>query len=535
LVTKLIAGLASGNPLEYILGGSSDSANWSAVQSQLTDISNEISMVNNSVLQSAQALTCTVNGAAYSGALSGTDSDTIILIGKLSADLATIATDRQNNASAAQIQQDITTFTSDEANNSSGTLADDFYGLALGLGGVSQTKGAMQNLSTVVTTCHTYFNYNDSQGLLDQWAWLEMLQGQACVIEVNYIVNAGGDSTNDNTNCTAYLNSLNSLPITSSITNQNEIIDLKTGIPWLLDTSGPSSGMHANTCAQSFVADGLQEYFGNDIGDWMTYCTIPGQGQSGAPWQTLPYYKQIQTFLDDSLCPGSSGGSQSALVTCLNAQGFEVSGYPPFQIWANSDPYFAGKEPAANTSGNGVCYAGVNGEPPSVPGCTVSFYTYSDVTGYWPGTSANPPCFTYGYDTAADYTVHWECGYVDASTNFNEAGNPEAAWYLREWVGNNAANGAAGLPVSLTGYWLPGDYVSPTSPAVDAVRAGTRPTVTPTPRPAETATPTATPRAAETVTPTSTPRPTETATPTPRPAETATPAPRPEETATPAR
>jgi hypothetical protein len=598
LLTKFIAGLASGDPLEYIVGGGS--GDWSGVQSQLSGISSEIGTVNNNVLSTAQALTCTANGTKYSGAISGTNQDSINLIGVLYPAIQKIASDRANNQDPTA---DINTLYSDENGQPVSTIADDLYSAALGSGAPANTTGALQNLSTVLTTCHTYFNYDDSQGLLDSWAWFMMLQGEACVVEVNYIQNGfppnnigPGDPTAAEQNCTSYANSLNTLPITQQITNQNEVIDVKTGIPWLLDTTNgnscgngsddcmysnvtPCSGSNCTNCGSwAFVSGGLQKNSsGEDVGDWLDYCTLPAKGwvpeqpgfqsyvdftgRSQNPWQVLPYYQDIQTFLNDSLCPGTSGGNQSTLVTCLNTWGFEVPSNPPFQIWADSTPYFAGYKPAYETSGNGVCAAGVNGDPgDGTPGCNASFYNYGDVTSYWSTTASNsggiaisgidPPCWTYGYDVSAEYDAHWECGYVDASANFNQAGAPEAAWFLYEWVGPGAANGAQGLPVTLNDYVLPGNYVPKVSPAVVGAgrpapitlsptpRATAIPvaTASPTPTPRPTETPAATPRAEATAPPAETPKPASASpTETPRPAASASPTetPKPAATTTP--
>ena len=350
LLTKLIAGLVAGNPLEYILGGSS--GDFSTAQSDLNNISTQLSTLFSAVNTAAQITDCDIGTSTYILSLSGTNQDTINLINLLSADLARVANDRANGASQTQITTDVTTFNNDAASQPVSTLATDLNTMAVGAGGGSGSAGGLvQALSNQITACHTYFSMSDSGLLQNQWGWFALLQANACAIDVNYQVSNGGDPTNDAQDCQTYTSELVAAQYANTITNPNMVIDVKTGIPWLLDTSGPSSGMYTNTsvtpCANNnswgFVSSGLNSS-SPAVGDWMWYCAIDAQGQSGAPWQTLPYRADVQTFLNDSNCPGVSGGSQSAVVTCLNGEGFSaLPNYRPFKSGQTATPTSPGQ------------------------------------------------------------------------------------------------------------------------------------------------------------------------------------------------
>jgi len=424
------------------------------IQNKLDQIKDTLSSIETSLSNlkgSVDHISCQIDQVSYQL----TTVDTIQIATKI-AEASPMLQDAfknpQNGATdATQIQE---LFAGDDWTDTSWTsMHDDIYNLVAGAHGAAPV---LNKFSNSLTSCHTYFNYNDSQLLRAEWARLLSLQTHACILEVSLhqmhasqattITDAQAALTRRNqviSDCQTYLQNVLSLKPEYFVSDPNEVVDTKSMLAWQLDTSGPSSGMYANTCKKAFIPNGVNDDDqGTTEGDWMTYCTIPGKGQSGAPWQTLPYYRDINTFLNDSDCVGASGD----LVKCLNAQGFPVPGYPPFQIWANSSPYF------------GVYTTSTDSDERTEYNDNSDFYDYEDLVKRWgayisPQSSINPPCWVYGWDTTLKYTTHWQCGLVNVSSagGINQGGDPMAAWYLRPWVGRGAADGASGAAVS--GFW----------------------------------------------------------------------------------
>jgi hypothetical protein len=268
--------------------------------------------------------------------------------------------------------------------------------------------------SDMVTACHTYFNASDSGLLLSEWNTLALALTSACILEQNYYNAEYPGSTTATAlpgQCQSEAQDLanwyqppfqipSGLPPNSPVESfnppafttlpANQVIDANTSIGWELDTSGPSSGMYATTCGTESTSSLGTNSDGGTNTDWLTYCTIPGQAQSAmGTWQELPGVADVRGFLNDSNCPGNSGGDKNKLVTCLNNQGFNVSSYPSFQIWASNVPYFAQWDPLSRMQE--WCADHVNSDT-SPEGCRVFYADNSDITNYWGGpASIDPP------------------------------------------------------------------------------------------------------------------------------------------------
>jgi hypothetical protein len=250
----------------------------------------------------------------------------------------------------------------------------------------------------------------------------------------------------------------------------NAFIDVKTGIGWVLGDS---------------VTASYQKLWDNGGGHAFDVYSINIRGRSGYPWQQLPFYKDIQTLLNDSRCPNSN---QPA---CLAKQGWP-DGSSSF--WADSDYSNVVKPgPPTNWGGytsfceeygchcaNGDCYDWYN-------------VIYKDSNGNT--VDSFPPCWTYviGNPDAFGGLLARECGVVDAATaGFNSVGAQNSARNLLEWVGIGAPDGAPGAKFP-SGYYWTGTPPFPPSYVAAARQPSARPT--------ETAHTTASPKPAEAMTP----------------------------------
>jgi hypothetical protein len=408
--------------------------------------------------------------------MAGTNTNTLNAIALLAADLSKIAADRQAG-NTSQLAKDLKQLKVDQKNTANlSTIHADMNGIVRGVAGAS---GGIQLYSTQLSTCHTYFNNNDFTLVQQQWNLFALAQANACVIKVNLDNSAGGDPTNDLNACKAYQADINAAQVSQMTTPAfppimmaGTFIDVKTGIGWLLKGSATAS---------------YQKLWDNGGGNAFSVYSVPGLGRAGQPWQELPYYKDIQTLLNDSKCPNSNQ------TTCFANQGWP-DGSSSF--WADSDYSNVVKPgPPTNWGGhtsfceeygchcaNGDCY---------------DWFNVIVQDGNEKPVASFPPCWTYAIGDPDSFggLLAWECGVVDAATaGFNPVRAQNSANNLYEWVGNGAPNGAPGVPFPSGFYW------TGTPPFPPSYSAAAR---QPSARPTETAHTTASPKPAETVTPTS--------------------------------
>jgi hypothetical protein len=463
-------GAGAGEGLGCLVQGCSPSSNpdWSMVNTQLSTITKQLSMLSNDI----QTDNCNTSAGVYATYMSGTNADTLNSIALLTADLAKIAADRQGDM--ASLQSDLNQLKSDEKKITNfSTIHANMNSIIRGTGG---SPGGIQLYSQQLSACHTYFNSNDFNLVQEQWALFALAQANACMLKINYDNSHSGDPANDISACKAYQMDINAAqvpqmanPTSPQPLQANAFIDVKSGIGWR------DLGSVNSSC---------QKLWDNGGGNAFIVCSTPGTGRTGAPWQTLPYYKDIQTLLNDSGCPSSSKSA------CLATQGWPSGGT---NFWADSaysnvvDP--SPKGPWGGSSfceaygchcANGDCYDWYN-------------VVYQDTSGN--NVTSFPPCWTSVVgDPVPAGLIAWECGVVDAAAaGFNSVGQSMGANNLQEWVGNGAPNRAPGAPFPGGYYYWAG--TPPFGPPYGAgagqamAKPGTVETPTATATPAETATP----------------------------------------------
>ncbi len=436
-------GAGAGEGLGCLVQGCSSSSNpdWSTVSTQLSTLSTQLTQLNGSV----QAVNCALAKDTYANFVA-LHTGTLTAIPILAADLANIAADRKAG-DTKKLKNDLIQLKIDQKGVALSTIHADMNAI---IRGTAQGTGGVEIFSNQFTACHTYFNNNDFLQIQEQWALFALMQANACVIKINLDNSANGDPADDIAACKAYQLDLNAaqvpqmrIPTGAQYLQANAFIDIKSGLGWQI----------GNTINAS-----CQKLWDNGGGHAFTVCSIPGLGRSGAPWQLLPYYKDVQTLLNDSGCPATGQP------TCLASKGWPVSGT---SFWADSaysnviDP--SPKGPWAPYSyceannckcANGDCYDWYN-------------VIYQDTSGNT--VPSFPPCWTsvVGDPTPAGL-VAWECGVVDAAAaGFNPVGQPSGALSLSEWVGSSAS--PAQFP---TGYFWTGAPPFP-APYVAAARQQT--------------------------------------------------------------
>jgi hypothetical protein len=451
-IFSAILGSAAGEGLSCLVQGCSSSSgtNWSTVNTQLSNLSTQLTQLNAAI----QGTDCIVAKGVYSNYMAGTNATTLNAITLLAADLANIAADRQAS-NATQLTSDMHQLSSDEQNVSNlATIHTDMDGIVRGTAGAA---GGIELFSNQLTSCHTYFNSNDFLLVQQQWALFALAQANACVIKINLDTNANGDPTDDINACKAYQADIMAAqppqmanPPSPQPLGANAFIDVKTGIGWQVASLG---NVVTASCGQLYSNNSA-----GGLGTAFSVCTVPGQGRSGAPWQLLPYYQDVQTMLKDSGCPMS--GSTNPSNACYAGQGWPSGAGIQF-FWADQNfqnvvdpspngPWSGGAlhlsfcEETECVCANGDCY---------------DWFNVIYINEYGKTANSRPPCWTWaafapdsGWDIGE---VAWECGTVDfAAAGFIPTSQDYGAYYLYEWVGNGAPNGAPGVAFPTGYFWI---------------------------------------------------------------------------------
>lgn len=433
-----LLGAGAGEGLGCLVQGCSSSDNWSTVSMQLSSLQTQLS----SLQQSFQEAECDLSQGVYANYVSGTNADTLNSIATLAADLAAIAADRQKGGDPTKLKQDLNQYnvdlkgTSDYAN-----LPANMNTLVRGTAGA---PGGIELLSQALTKCHTYFNLSDFTLLQQQWDLFALSQANACLIKINLDNRANGDPANDIAACKAYQADLlaaqlpqvaNPSPLPGVSLDANTFIDIKTGIGWRL----------GDTVTASYAKE-----WDNGGGNAFAVWSIPGVGRSGEPWQTLPYYKDVQTMLNDSGCPASGGN-----LACLLSKGWPPNA--PGDLWADSDySNIVDPSPKGPWAPDSYC------ESQDCSCANGDCYDWYNVVYQYTGGAAAPsfpPCWTSlkgdGGATAPYGLLAWECGVVDiAAAGFNPVSQANSARSVFEWVGySNGPTRAPGAPFPPGFYW----------------------------------------------------------------------------------
>jgi hypothetical protein len=452
-----ILGSAAGEGLSCLVQGCSSSSgtDWSTVNTQLSNLSTQLTTLNKAI----QATDCIIAMGAYSTYMAGTNTTILNNINLLAADLANIAADRASNST--NLTADMNQLQIDEKNVSNlATIHTDMDNIVRGTAGAA---GGIQLFSNQLTSCHTYFNSNDFLLVQQQWALFALAQANACLIKLNLDNNTNnngvpGDPTDDMNDCKAYYADILAaqppqmvIPTSPQPLGANAFIDVKTGIGWQVANLGNVVTASCGVLySKNNVTGGGLAVLGTDF----SVCTVPGQGRSGAPWQLLPYYQDVQTMLKDSGCPTS--GSTSPNIACYAGQGWPSSAGTQF-FWADQNFQNVVDPSPKGPWGGGQSFCEANNCVCDHGDC-YDWYNVIYLDAHANVVASLPPCWTWvafapdsGFPIGE---VAWECGTVDfAAAGFIPTNQDYGAYNLYEWVGNGAPNGAPGVAFPPGYFW----------------------------------------------------------------------------------